>query len=190
MDIQNHCKNVVERMMRAYKVNTVKALCDTLDVGISVIANRITRDSIPYEHVTRCVLETNVSLKWLMTGDGDMFAGGQTAINTLISRQELANGGLIDKDVLSIDAAFLPLNLQAPKVIMSGSTQYIVDAQFDEIQDGDWLVDIENKISIKQLERIPVNRLRISGGNLTSPFECGIDDVQVIAKVVMVCEVK
>ena len=64
-------KNVVNRMVKAYKLKTVKALCNHFDVGLSVITNRILRNSFPAEYVIQCALETGANLHWLCTGEGD-----------------------------------------------------------------------------------------------------------------------
>lgn len=64
-------KNVVNRMVKAYKLKTVKALCNHFDVGLSVITNRILRNSFPAEYVIQCVLETGANLQWLCTGEGE-----------------------------------------------------------------------------------------------------------------------
>lgn len=63
-------KNVVNRMVNAYKLKTVKALCNHFDVGLSVITNRILRNSFPAEYVIQCALETGANLQWLCTGEG------------------------------------------------------------------------------------------------------------------------
>lgn len=38
------------------------------------MANRYLRDSLPAEWVIQCALETGISLLWLATGHGDMYA--------------------------------------------------------------------------------------------------------------------
>ena len=67
----DNSKNVVNRMVNAYKLKTVKALCSHFDVGLSVITNRILRNSFPAEYVIQCALETGADLSWLCTGEGE-----------------------------------------------------------------------------------------------------------------------
>jgi hypothetical protein len=67
----DNSKNVVNRMVNAYKLKTVKALCNHFDVGLSVITNRILRNSFPAEYVIQCALETGADLQWLCTGEGE-----------------------------------------------------------------------------------------------------------------------
>lgn len=72
----DNCKKVVNRMVQAYKLKTVKALCAHFDVGSSVITNRILRNSFPAEYVIQCSLETGADLKWLCSGEGDSKIAG------------------------------------------------------------------------------------------------------------------
>lgn len=58
-------------MVNAYKLKTVKALCNHFDVGLSVITNRILRNSFPAEYVIQCALETGADLQWLCNGEGE-----------------------------------------------------------------------------------------------------------------------
>lgn len=58
-------------MISAYKLKTMKALCEHFDVGISVLANRVVRNTIPAEYIIQCALETGANLQWLCTGEGE-----------------------------------------------------------------------------------------------------------------------
>ena len=71
MNFTDSCRNVVERMVAAYKLKTVKALSEKLNVGVSVISNRITRNTFPADLVIQCALETGADLLWLCTGEGE-----------------------------------------------------------------------------------------------------------------------
>lgn len=54
-----------------------------------------------------------------------------------------------------------------------------VQPKFDEMTDGKWLVEIEGKTSVRDLTRIPVGKVRVSGVGMA--FDCGIDEIGVIA---------
>ncbi|MBA0212412.1 hypothetical protein H0257_04580 [Pectobacterium brasiliense] len=51
--------------------------------------------------------------------------------------------------------------------------------KFDEMADGKWLIEIEDKTSVHDLTRIPVGKVRVSGVGMA--FDCGIDEIGVIA---------
>jgi hypothetical protein len=55
--------------------------------------------------------------------------------------------------------------------------------EFTEVFDGEWLVDIEGKTSVRTLTRIPVKKVRVSGAG--AAFDCSIDDISVIGRVVL-----
>ncbi|MGF2402189.1 hypothetical protein ACQUTF_20390 [Enterobacter cloacae] len=57
---------------------------------------------------------------------------------------------------------------------------FISDTTFDEISDGDWLVEIEGKFHIKKLTRIPIGKVIVSG--LDSTFECLLSELNIYAK--------
>ena len=65
------CRNVVDRILRAYKLKTVKALCLKWGITSSVIASRIQRNTMPADIILKCVMETRANPQWLCTGEGD-----------------------------------------------------------------------------------------------------------------------
>ncbi|QPI41953.1 hypothetical protein I2D83_16030 [Pectobacterium aroidearum] len=56
-----------------------------------------------------------------------------------------------------------------------------VQPKFDEVTDGKWLVEIEGKTSVRDLTRIPVGKVRVSGVGMA--FDCGIDEIGVVSKI-------
>ncbi|MCX8678584.1 helix-turn-helix domain containing protein [Gilliamella sp. B2865] len=71
MKYDSNIRNVIERIMIAYNVKTIKGIADLMNVSSSVIGNRIHRDSFPHDLVLTCILDTGVNPKWLCTGEGD-----------------------------------------------------------------------------------------------------------------------
>ncbi|OCG20552.1 MULTISPECIES: helix-turn-helix transcriptional regulator [unclassified Gilliamella] len=63
-------KNIIDRMVSAYRLKTMKALCEYFGVGISVLSNRVVRNTIPAEYIIQCALDTGANLLWLCTGEG------------------------------------------------------------------------------------------------------------------------
>ncbi|WP_327061315.1 hypothetical protein [Leclercia adecarboxylata] len=59
-----------------------------------------------------------------------------------------------------------------------------METEYTEIFDGEWLVEIEGKSEIRTLTRIPVKRLRVSR-NGSAAFDCGIDDIRIIGRVIL-----
>jgi hypothetical protein len=71
MQFDSNIKNVVNRLVQAYGQKTVKSMCDQIGISVSVVANRIQRNTFPYDLIVKCVLETGADLKWLCTGEGE-----------------------------------------------------------------------------------------------------------------------
>ena len=67
----DNTKNIIDRMVSAYKLKTMKALCEYFGVGISVLSNRVVRNTTPAEYIIQCSLETGADLLWLCTGEGE-----------------------------------------------------------------------------------------------------------------------
>ncbi len=67
--------------------------------------------------------------------------------------------------------------------LIDESLQYIIDTKFSEIYDGEWLVNIEGKLSVRTLGRIPIRKIRVSGIGMA--FDCNIDDIEVLGRVVL-----
>jgi hypothetical protein len=64
-------KNIIDRMVSAYRLKTMKALCEHFGVGISVLSNRVVRNTTPAEYIIQCALDTGANLLWLCTGEGE-----------------------------------------------------------------------------------------------------------------------
>ena len=112
-----------------------------------------------------------------------MFEDGKGDVVS-IPRKKLLNGKLHDSNYYMFDKAFLPDGLQDPIVIVDGDVTYIADHKFDEVTDGKWLLEIEGKTSVRDLTRIPVGKVRVSGVGMA--FDCGIDEIGVISKIISI----
>ncbi|HFI5326440.1 TPA: phage repressor protein CI [Serratia liquefaciens] len=179
---------VLDRILEAYGFKMKVQLADHLGIASSSMAMRYKRDIFPADIVVRCMLETGVTLEWLVTGKGKKFENGEiTALN--IARQKLVNGQLHDFGSILFDTGmFLEDNdlPTAPMCVVDGKIQYIVDKQCSEVNDGLWLVEIEGKIGIRTLTRIPVKKVRISG--IGAAFDCDLDDITVLGRVILTVE--
>lgn len=67
----DNSKNVIKRILSAYKLKTVKSLADKWNMTASVIGSRVQRNTFPSDFVIKCILDTGADLKWLCTGEGE-----------------------------------------------------------------------------------------------------------------------
>ncbi|EMF8146850.1 TPA: phage repressor protein CI [Serratia marcescens] len=188
MEFNQDAKSAIERMVMAYGVKTKLALCEALGITASALANRQNRNAFPAEYVLKCALDTGASVRWLTYGHGEMFDQAVvTAPNALaVPSKELTDRKLQDGETLLLDKSFLPADITKPVLIIDGDTQYIASHGFTEIYDGTWLIDIDDNISIRELVRIPGNKVNIS--DKKHSFDCAIDELKFIAKILIKCE--
>lgn len=180
-----HSSEVLDRVIEAYGFSSKLMLAEHFDIASSSLAGRYKRGIFPADIVVRCVAETGASLEWLATGAGKKF--DEEEIDILkIPRQKIVDGKLFEAGMLMLDKVLflqgrpLPNN---PVCIIEGTAQHIIEQDFSEIYDDTWLVEIESKVSVRTLTRIPVKKVRVSGVGMA--FDCGIDDIKVIGRVVL-----
>lgn len=70
-----------------------------------------------------------------------------------------------------------------PICVQDEKAQYILDQKFAEVFDGEWLVNIEGKYTIRTLTRIPIKKVRVSGVGMA--FDCALEDIKVLGRVVL-----
>jgi hypothetical protein len=187
IDLEKNSPEVLNRVIIAYGFNTKLALANHLGMASSSLAARYKRGLFPADIVVRCMAETGVTLEWLVTGEGKKYDDGKLDVMKF-SRKKLVDGQLFDSGYLMFDKAmFLPgVPLPTdPICVLDERTQYIVDQKFADVYDGQWVVNIEGKVSVRTLTRIPIQKVRVSGVGMA--FDCSIEDIEIIGRVVMTC---
>lgn len=179
MDFNSGGKQAIERLVQAYGFTTRQALSDHLGVSKSTLATRYMRDIFPADWVIQCALETGTSLKWLVTGMGD-FEHNLAHDLTQLPCKKIISGKLMDASFLMFDKALLAQSLKDPFVLIDSANNFIVDKIYDDVTDGTWLVEIEGKVSIRDLTRIPVGKVKVVGNG--ADFECSLSEIKIIAK--------
>lgn len=181
MDFSQGGKKAIERMVEAYGFTTRQALCEQLGISKSSLATRYMRDSFPSDWVIQCALETGVNIKWLVTG---LPPKHEYLTSDIINIQKikLIDGVLLDAGTLMFDKVFIPDGLSSPSVISNGNNSYFIERDFTDVVDGDWLISIDGKHSIKQVIRIPDNKVKINYGNIF--VDMNINDLVFIGKVI------
>ncbi|HEY3982701.1 phage repressor protein CI [Cedecea sp.] len=176
---------VLDRIIEAYGFTQKMQLAAHLNMAASSLSSRYKRGVFPADLVVQCMSETGASLEWLATGSGKKFESDELDIMKF-ARKKLVDGQLYDSGSVMFDKVFfragvpLPAN---PLCVEDEKAQYIIDQTFTEVYDGEWLVVIEGKTSVRTLTRIPIKKVRVSGVGMA--FDCGLDDIEVIGRVVM-----
>lgn len=180
-----HSSDVLDRVVDAYGFTSKLQLAEHFDMASSSLSARFKRGIFPADMVVRCVAETGASLEWLATGQGRKFDDEELDILKM-PRRKIVDGLIYEAGMYMLDkVSFLPgVPLPStPICVLESNKQFIVDTSFTEVYDDQWLVEIEGKTSIRTLTRIPIKKVRVSGVGMA--FDCGIDDIKVIGRVVL-----
>lgn len=173
---------LLNRICEVYGFTQKIQLANHFKIAASSLQNRYTRGNMSYDFAVHCALETGVSLKWLMTGEGDKNLSAKEDPSSIeLSLFELSEGELINTGTLSFDYQFFAKHPKKGSCVKSDNRTYVIE-QESSLSDGLWLVDIEGAISLRELTVLPGKKLHVAGGKV--PFECGIDEIKTIGRVV------
>ncbi|EBX5005447.1 phage repressor protein [Salmonella enterica subsp. enterica serovar Berkeley] len=185
LDPESDSAPVLDRVLEAYGFTQKLQLAEHLGIASSSMSARYKRGGLPADIMLKCMAETGVTLEWLATGQGRKFEDEEVDILKM-PRRKIVDGLMYDAGMYMLDkVSFLPgVPLPtSPVCVVEGNNQFIVDTLFTEVYDDQWLVEIEGKMSIRTLTRIPIKKVRVSGVGMA--FDCGIDDITVIGRVVL-----
>lgn len=175
-------KLIIDRIMEAYGFTTKLALCKHLGVSQSTLANRYLRDTISADWVIICHIETGANMDWLLSGSGAAFSQANKASLTQMKFYSLENGKLIPLQDFVISNSALPNGLTSSFGVRHDQTTFFVDDTFHEINDGFWVIEIDNFVSVRELFRLPGGRIRVENGKAS--FECQATEIKSLGKVV------
>lgn len=182
MNLDKGGRGAIERMVEAYGFTTRQALCEQLGISKSTLATRYMRDSFPAEWVIQCSLETGASLQWLTNGQGKIF-GDKSSDLTEIRHIKLIEGKSYEAGSYIFDKSFLRHDFIQPLAISDNQSFYISDRNFESVIDGKWLVQIDGTHSIRDIIKLPANKIRVMNDSVH--FDCIQDEVNFSAKIIM-----
>lgn len=180
MDFNTGGQAAIFRMVEAYGVSTRQAVCERLGVSKSTMASRFMRDLFPAEWIIQCAFDTGASLKWLATGEGDKF-DNEYLDTVKVPKLKLINHLVHESGYQLFDKVMISDGVVKPAVLANGETSYLIDMNAKEVSDGLWLINIDGSNSIRKLQRLPGQKIRVSNDELT--FDCGVEDLKLVAKV-------
>ncbi|MBF7993399.1 phage repressor protein CI [Rahnella laticis] len=180
MDFKTGGQKVILRLVEAYGFSTRQMLCDHLGVSKSTLATRFMRDIFPAEWVIQCALETNASLKWLVSGVGPIFESSHSDLLSL-PKVKLIDGELLSFGFFFLDKTLANEQLISPIVLKERENTYVLEQKIESISDGLWLIGIDGKNSLREITRLPSERIKIELGNRS--FEAPINDIDFKGKV-------
>lgn len=174
-------EEVLDRVCEAYGFSQKIQLARHFEIASSSLANRYSRDSISYDFIVHCALETGANLAWLLTGKGSPSTGSAKNDSKNLEKFTLSEDRLVSDGNLSISGNFFSKPLSNPITVYSDGKLHFIE-QDASLSDGQWLVNIEGAISIRELAKLPGRKLHVTGGKV--PFECGFDDIKTLGRVI------
>ncbi|WP_318372196.1 phage repressor protein CI [Enterobacter sp.] len=175
-------EDLLNRICEVYGFSQKIQLANHFDIAASSLQNRYKRGNMSYDFAVHCALETGASITWLMTGEGQKFEGNvPSSASEQLPLFTLSEGKLIDENTLLIDSHFFSRQFTNGMVLRSDGKLHFVERDA-ALSDGQWLVDIEGMISVRELTLLPGKKLHVAGGKV--PFECGVDEIKMLGRVV------
>ncbi|HBX3808018.1 TPA: phage repressor protein, partial [Klebsiella pneumoniae subsp. pneumoniae] len=101
-----------------------------------------------------------VSLRWLSTSDGPMRLDARTQVASL-NKTKIIDGKLIDSGYILFDTTLLPCNVENISAVEYENSTYLVRQDVNEVNDSKWMVSIDGLYSIRELARLPNNRIML-----------------------------
>lgn len=183
MNLNTGGQEVIHRLLDAYGYKTRQALCERLSVSKSTMATRYMRDLFPADWVIQASIETGANVEWLAFGKGPKFSNeNHEALK--VPSMLLEGGVLSDGEDILFDERLYPNSIASPCVLISDSGKYLLDTGFKEITDGNWLLDIDGLKSIREVMRLPMQKVRVT--NESGSFDCPIDAVHFFGSIALV----
>ncbi len=169
---------VLRRILDAYGFQMQKDLGDLLDISSGTISTWVRRDFFPGDVVVTCALDTGVSLKWLATGQGEMYPAPAAAHNDAvitIPKFRHESGELKEAGVWVLDPSLAPAATDSLRFIDGLHAGWLVDTAAQKIGNGRWVIGIDDALDVFDVVRLPGGKVRLS--NNAVDFECGVAEI-------------
>lgn len=181
---------VLRRILDAYGFQMQKDLGDLLDISSGTISTWVRRDFFPGDVVVTCALDTGVSLKWLATGQGEMYpapaAAAQNDAVITIPKFRHESGELKEAGVWTLDPSLAPAATDSLRFIDGLHAGWLVDTAAQKIGNGRWVIGIDDALDVFDVVRLPGGKVRLS--NNAVDFECGVAEIEPFGVVLFTLE--
>ncbi|WP_422527635.1 phage repressor protein CI [Serratia fonticola] len=205
IDLNNlNTKNAMQRIVQAYGLRSVADLSRHYDTSAGTIANRIARNTFPYDYVVRCALDTGASLEWLVTGKGtirptafpQVASNGKASAESNVAKKSnlfsvesctLEDGILTKSANVITDKSLLINKIKNPLIVIGDRHTYITEREFVKFTNGKWLVTIGQNTGVYELAYADDDHIIVSGGEYIPAREFKIDTLTFISRVKVTC---
>lgn len=181
-------REFTEKLKDVTGCKTYDLLADYYGIPKSTFSTWHTHNRTGWELIIRTHLATGASIRYLALGEGEPFGDGEP--NTLASQDlqifTLIDGALTEAGKTAIDLVTLDrfgLKPSLTQVIEDDLGIYYINKESTDPVSGDYLIDIDGRLSINYLQRLPGKKLAIAFGNST--IEVSEEDIKVLGRVAM-----
>lgn len=182
-------KEVISRIMVAYGFANRKLLAEHLGMPHSTFGTWAKRGFFPAELVIRCVKETGARLDFVAYGEEPIFdeMSDLKYFHTIL----LENGKSFIKGTTPLFINLLP-NLESREAydnvfaIVENNLTYFATKEVGNLTDGEYFVIVENSYLIRYITVLPAGKIRVDGGKFS--FECDVNDIDIVGKVILKME--
>lgn len=182
LDSQVNNEELLDRICQVYGFTQKIQLARHFNIAASSLQNRYARGTISYDFAVQCALDTGASLRWLMTGQGAQFEGNPAPGDPVaVVTFTLSDGQLEENSTLSIDSHLFSKTAHSRYRSPVEAKLHFVK-KWGAINRRAMAGEIEGTISLRDLTLLPGKKLHVAGGKV--PFECGIDEIKTLGRVV------
>ncbi|QUJ68261.1 phage repressor protein CI [Photobacterium sp. GJ3] len=181
-------RDFTEKLKTVTGCKTYELLSDYYGVPNSTFSTWHTHNRTGWELIVRTHLATGASIRYMALGEGEPIDSGVSNVPNVESLQmySLNDGALVETTKTTIDLMTLDrfgLKPSFTQVIEDDSGIYYINKQSVDPVAGDYLIDIDGRLSINYLQRLPGKKLAIAFG--TSTIEVSEEDIKVLGRVTM-----
>lgn len=178
-------KDFTEKLKVVTNCDTFLKLADVYGVPRTTITTWHSHNRTAFELIVRTHLATGASVKYMALGEGEPFDSKIEPVEGLQTHR-LIDGALVDSGKVSIDLSTLDrfgLKPSITKVIEDDAGIFYLNTESVDPVAGDYLLDVDGRLSINYLQRLPGKKLAIAFG--ASTIEVSEDDIKVLGRVAM-----
>ncbi|SMY35204.1 helix-turn-helix domain-containing protein [Photobacterium andalusiense] len=185
-------KAVTSKLCSVLDIDEYQDLADVFNIPRGTVSTWHSRETTPFEIAIRSHLATGVSLHWLLLNEGEAFPHLNTSMTKadsdtlIVPHYQLKSGQLTPLPALSFDQTLLKQSNNEPPLLMALQTTtatLIIDKSDILPISGNYLISIDQLLSINDIQRLPAKQLALHYGQ--SSITLAQDDIEVIGKVII-----
>ncbi|MFA0085376.1 helix-turn-helix domain-containing protein [Vibrio sp. 10N.261.51.F12] len=181
-------REFTEKLKEVTGCHNYNLLADYFGIPKSTLLTWHTHNRTGFELIIREHLKSGASVRYMALGEGEPFEGEHTdSVSTeRMQISKLLDGVLVESGNMAIDQATLErfsLKASLTQVVEDDAGIYYINQESTDPVTGDYLIDIDGRLSINYLQRLPGKKLAIAFGEST--VEVAEEDIKVLGRVAM-----